>query len=77
MTTVTGEAIIPEPDEPQAQKYRVPDSLNHRIHDPAGGTHWPGDEFQAVFPPEQEARLIRRGQIERVETPANDQSEEG
>jgi hypothetical protein len=43
---------------------------------PAGERHWPGETFEAVFPPEQEARLLRRGQITKV-VEATDNPKEG
>lgn len=59
-------AVVPEEAEATAGKYRVHDYLDARIMTPDGRFYWPGEEFEAVFPPDQEARLIERGQIEKI-----------
>ena len=61
------------PPESPRPRYRVPDDMQQPLRDPAGGIHWPGEEFDADYEPALEARLIRRGQIVKQ----HDQSEEG
>jgi hypothetical protein len=43
--------------------YRVPDHVNHLILG-----HYPGEQFTADIPADQEARLVARGQLEVVKS---------
>jgi hypothetical protein len=86
---IEGPAETPEPEPapkrvrvkapPSRRKivdYIVPKNCPQRVFG-----HAPGEKFRAEIPPEQEARLMRRGQIRRVFTERpherHDQSQEG
>ena len=54
-------AVVQEPEDPKPVEYRIPDTCSQRVLG-----HEPGEKFTAALPPEQEARLIARGQLERT-----------
>lgn len=54
-------ALEPEFEEPTPVEYRVPRRCPHEVLG-----HKPGERFKAVLPPDHEARLIARGQLQRV-----------
>jgi hypothetical protein len=68
--------IVAPPSRRETVEYVVPKGCAQTVLG-----HRPGEKFRAEITPEQEARLMRRGQIRRVFTERpherHDQSEEG